>query len=136
MSISQDVRAALQKRLAATPGIPAIAYEGKRYSPTKGTAFVVPVIVSGTSRPFSLDNGTIEHLASFEVAVVYPTGNGTGAVEAMADTIRERFRPGTVIYQNSVAVKIRWAERRQTMHESDWIRVPVSIGYRVMDPAT
>ena len=103
-SLYQDIRGALQNRLAAVTGIPAIAYEGKGYTPVAGTPFVEPVFIPISSPPVTNgDQKVFLHEGLFQVAVVYPVAKGTGPAEAMADAIKASFTPGTVL-SNGAAV--------------------------------
>lgn len=129
MSLYTDIRGALQSRLAATPGIPAIAYEGIRYTPVVGTPYVAPVFLPAGNGGPRTTGGYIRHEGSFEVSLVYPGGNGTGLAEAMADTIKERFKVTDTATVGATVVRFRFAERRQALIDTDWIRIPISIGW-------
>lgn len=134
-SISQNIEGALNAQLAAVSGIPTIAYAGKPFSPTTGTAYVRAVYNPTSGRPFSISGASKMHQGTFEVAVVYPANTATGAASAMADLIRESFAPGSILTLNGVRLKIRYAERRAAMIDGEWVRVPVSIAWRVSSTA-
>lgn len=133
MTISQSIRGALQTQLAAVVGIPAIAYEGVEYTPAIGTPFVEPTILPTVARPFDVPSRAVQHEGTFEIAVSYPTSFGTGQVEAMADAIRAAFAPGSDLIQSGTRVRVRWSERRPTLIDPQWIRIPVSVGWRASE---
>ena len=131
-----DIRGALQARLATVVGLPEIAYEGVQFEPPIGTdgdllPYVVPVIVVGSERPFDVLGEAVSSQGTFEISCVYPSNEGTAAVEGMAEAIKAVFVNGTRLVLGSAVVKIRWAERRQAFFDADYVRVPVSIGWRV-----
>jgi hypothetical protein len=127
----QEIRGALQARLLTVSGLPAVAPEGVSFEPTIGTPYVAPVLVHGSERPFDLGGAGVISAGTLEVSLVYPSGFGTAAAEAMATSIKAAFPTGLVLEQGATKVLIRWAERRSVFQDSDFIRLPVSIGWRV-----
>lgn len=133
-SFDQNVRSALETRLATVAGLPAIAYEGVRYTPVPGTPFVEPTIVPISERPVTMGDGhLVLHEGIFMVVLVYPNGKGSGAIEAMANAVKSKFKASDTENVNSVIVRFRYAERLPSVHQSDWIRVPVAIGFYLHD---
>jgi hypothetical protein len=131
MSTTQDIHGALLARLLTVTSLPAVAHEGVPYRPTTGTAYVVPTLVVSARRPDNVAASASRIVGSFEVSVVYPSGEGTGAVNAMADAIVEKFLPPLDLYQGSLAVRVRYAERRGAATiDANWLRLHVSIGWR------
>lgn len=129
MTLYVDIRGALQSRLAATSGIPSIAYEGIEFTPVVGTPWCEAIFVPAGNGGPSTTGQLIRHEGSFEVSLVYPTGNGTGLAEAMADAVKARFKVTDLAMVGSTTVRFRYAERRQALIDTDWIRIPISIGW-------
>jgi len=129
MSLYNDIRGALVTKLAAVSGIPALADEGDTYSPVVGTPFVEYVNAPSQSRPVTMGGDHLKlHQGIFHVAVVYPTKSGIGAAETMADAIKEAFPVDvSTITQNSITVRIRYAERLGAITQTDWVRIPIEI---------
>jgi hypothetical protein len=50
-SIQNDIRAALESHLAATSGLPSIAYENVAFEPTTGTSFLKVQYLPTVTRP-------------------------------------------------------------------------------------
>lgn len=133
-TLDQNIRYALESRLATVSGLPAIAYEGVRYTPAPGTAFIEPTIVPTAERPATMgDDHLVLHEGLFMVLLVYPNGKGAGAIEAMANAVKAKFKASDVSTVNGVTVRFRYAERRPSIHEPDWVRVPISIGFYLYD---
>jgi hypothetical protein len=63
------------------------------------------------------------------VTLVYPSGKGTGTAEAMADLVKASFTADTTLTQGTNTVRLRYAERKSAIIDTDWIRVPVEIGW-------
>lgn len=132
MSLYQDIRGALQARLATVSGIPAIAYEALPFKPVRGTPFVACVVAPVSADQATLGDGhVVLHRGTFEVSVVYPSNKGTGDAEAMADAIKAEFRGGTVLTRNTTQVIIAGAKRSLALIEADWLRIPVSVAWHL-----
>jgi hypothetical protein len=135
-SLWQNIRGALTTRANATSGIPAAtAYEGLKYTPTVGTSYKAYALMPTQERPSTLGQygDTLRH-GLFQISLFYPAGSGTGAAEAMADAVKSQFVPGTDLTQNSVTVRISYAERGPIQQDPDWIMVPVTVGFFLHTP--
>lgn len=135
MTVSQDLRGAIQQRAATASGYPGSAqreFEGKLFTPTVGTAWARVTIVPSSIRPFDVSAARRTHRGLAMVTVFIPAagGAGTGLAEAAADNIRAVFAPGTRLYQGGERVDIEYAERRQAVIEADWISCPVEIAWQ------
>lgn len=134
-TLYQNIRGALQTRLASVTGIPTIAYEDRRYTPVPGTPFIEAILIPISGRPQTMgDDPLLLHEGTFQIACVYPAGKGTGKAEAMADTIKGFFKVKDVLTLNGDSVRIRYSERVRALEEADWLRVPVSIGWYLYSP--
>lgn len=129
-SLYQDIRNALQTRLETVTGLPETVYEGVSYAPVPGTPFIASALVPAAARPVTMgQDHLILHEGTFEIAVSYPSGVGTGSAEAMADAIKAVFTAESVLTVGANNIRIRYSERRQALIDSDWIRIPVSVGW-------
>lgn len=130
MTLYTDIRGALVTQLQTVTGLPALAHEGVPYTPVVGTPFVSYAVVAASARPRTLGtNHLILHEGTFEVSVVYPSEDGIGAAEAMADAIKAKFTADTTVTQGANTVRFRYAERRQALTQTDWNRIPVSTSF-------
>lgn len=134
MSISGEIRGALELRLATVAGHPVIYNEGVKNRPVPGKPFLEAVIVPTSERAVTIgDNPVILHEGLFMVSVVYPEGNGVGDAEAMADAIKQVFRAQDALSLGNTVVRLRFAERRPTIHSAEWLRIPVAISFFTHD---
>lgn len=136
MSLYQDIRGALTARALTASGLPAArAYEGVPSDPTVGTPYVSFTLLPTQERPATLGQaGDTLRQGMFQVSLFYPAGSGTGTAEAMADTVKGVFVPGTDLTQGSTTVRIRYAERGQVQMQPDFLMVPVTIGWWLHSP--
>lgn len=133
-SIYQNIRGALSVHLSAVAGIPAIAWEGVPYTPVVGTPFCTATLVPSGPELASLGSAPFyRHFGSFEVSLVYPSGQGTGTIEAMADLIRTAFTIETILSQGAQTIRTNKSTRGTIIQEPDWLRLPISIGWYTYD---
>lgn len=150
------IRAALELKLASVSGIPDIAWENVKYSPTTGQSFVRPTFIPTLRRPAVRGiNPQMRYQGIFTVDCYSPEGNGPGNTDALAETIIEAFPATDSIYYSSVTdsliteaeafitlengarllqdnithVSIEYTERQQGNLQSPWYSVPVDIGW-------
>ena len=159
-SIYNDIRAALETKLAATSNLPAIAYQNVPFSPTTGTPFLKTQFVPTLRRPAVMGlNPQQRYQGVFSVTVFTPEGNGPGSAEGYVGTIINAFEAATSIYYDNVNdalltedeafivlesggrtlldnvtyVSIEYAERQLALMDSPWFYVPVDIGWYIYE---
>lgn len=136
MSLDQDIRGALENRLLGVSGLPTnIAHQGELFRPP---AFDIPWVVTSLvpvrERPSTLgDAHLVLHEGLFMVVLVFPAGDGTGAIDVLSNAVKARFRANDSAVQNSVIVRFRYAEKKSYMQDADWIRLPIEIGWYLFD---
>lgn len=133
MSLHNDIRAALEQRLAGTPGLPASrSWEAVPFFPVEGAAFVVAMLRPTSRRAVTFGTSPLyRHSGLFLVEVAYPHGTGAAAADAMADVVVARFPVPLDLPQNGVVVGIRYSERGAGLRDAGWFKVPVTIAWRV-----
>lgn len=123
-----DIRAALEQRLTAMPGIPAVAWENKGYDPVKGVPFLAPSILWAESSQAEIGTeGRNWETGIFQITMNYPTNQGPGPTATMAGLIREWFKRGTELSANGVTVKIKKAYLGPVGVTAVGISQPISI---------
>lgn len=133
MSVLQDVRAALETRLAGTPGLPAArAWESVHFDPpTAGTPYVRATFQPTSSRAVTVGSTPLyTHSGVFLIDLLYPSGVGPQTAEGMADAIRLRFPVTVTLAQNGSQVRIRYAERGPGLPVDGRFLVPVTVAWR------
>lgn len=123
-----NMRSAFRQRLLTQSGIPAQAWEGRPYTPVKGTPYVSESIraISSVVRALGL-GGTIAHTLTGNFTFHYPAGKGTADIDAMVGNVMALFRPGTVLSYGGDGAVVQQAERTAVQQEPDWINVTVII---------
>ena len=134
-SVYDDIRAALEVRLAAVSGIPAIAYENVAFSPTTGTSFVKAKFIPTSRRPAVRGtNPQQRYEGVFTVFCYTPGGNGPATADDLADKVIEAFDATTDISftnaaSETIIVSVDYAERDNGFIDNPWYYVAVNIGW-------
>jgi len=135
-SIYNDIRAALENKLATTSNLPlGIAYENVSFSPTTGTDYLQTFFIPTSRRPAVRGlNPQQRYQGIFSVNIYTPEGNGPAAADALANTVLEAFEATTKISYSgdeTITVSIDYAERQQGFLDAPWYYVPINIGWYV-----
>ena len=136
-SIQNDIRAALESKLAATSGLPVIAYENVAFEPTTGTSFLKVQYLPTVTRPAVRGlNPQLRYQGVFSVTVFTPEGKGPATADDYTNTVIDAFAATTDIsFTNgdaeTIIVSIDYAERQQGMVDSPWYFVPINIGWYI-----
>ena len=136
-SIQNDIRAALESHLAATSGLPDIAYENVAFEPTTGTSFLKVQYLPTVTRPAVRGlNPQLRYQGVFSVTVFAPEGQGPATADDYANKVIDAFAATTDIsFTNgdaeTITVSIDYAERQQGMIDSPWYFVPINIGWYI-----
>ena len=136
-SIQNDIRAALESKLSATSGLPAIAYENVAFEPTTGTSFLKVQYLPTVTRPAVRGlNPQLRYQGVFSVTVFAPEGKGPATADDYANKVIDAFAATTDIsFTNgdaeTIIVSIDYAERQQGMVDSPWYFVPINIGWYI-----
>tara|TARA_R110002124_G_scaffold237867_3_gene403145 strand:- start:157 stop:579 length:423 start_codon:yes stop_codon:yes gene_type:complete len=138
MSIYNDIRAALESRLAATVGLPTgIAYENVSFEPQTGTSFLKVSFVPTSRRPAVRGpNPQQRYQGVFRVFCYAPEGSGPSAADNMANTVIDAFDATTDISftnaaNETVIVSVDYAERDNGFVDSPWYYTVVNIGWYI-----
>jgi hypothetical protein len=136
-SIYRDIRAALETKLAAVSGIPAISHENVSFDRTNGTSYVETFFVPQSRRPAVRGlNPQQRYNGVFTVVCYAAEGNGPGTADELADKVLEAFEATTdVSYTNTqgetFVVSIDYAEREGGGLDTPFYYVPVNIGFYI-----
>lgn len=131
MSVFFDISAALDYQLNTMSSLPPVAWENKKYTPTQGTLFLRPVVLSGSTTTATLgDSGEDLSQGIYQVDVIAPASKGKNAAIVMADNIANHFKRGTVLTYNSRVVRVVNVQRRPAIIDGGWYQIPVEIIYK------
>lgn len=126
----KDIQAALDNWLDTGTASIDIAWENAGYTPSVGTEYLRPTLIPAKTRQATLGSGGRNEVSgTYVVGCFYPAGDGSADALTMADAICSRFRRGTVISANGLAVRIDRVVRLKAVQEPRWFQVPVAIGW-------
>lgn len=138
MSIFADIRYALQTRAVATAGFPGAtqrAYEGRAFTPTKGTPYAALTMLPASAAPADINADETRYDGNFQIGLFHPaTAGETATIEALADAVRAQFAPPLDLERNGTVVRILAAERGPILHDGDWMQLPVTIRWVCIAP--
>lgn len=122
------IRSAIRAKLMTLNGLPAQAWEGRVYTPIKGTPYISESVrpISSEVRGLGL-GGYIAHTVTANFQLHYPAGTGTTAIDALAGNLLQLFRPGTALVHSASSATVQQAERTGLQQEPDWTNCTVII---------
>jgi len=145
MSVYDDIRSALEVRLAATTDVPAISYENVKYIPTTGTPYIQSRVIYSSRVPATrgLNQSTGKphqhrYRGVFQLLLHYPEDVGPSASQEMVNTLIDRFESSTDIsFTNTIPktiyITVDYAEQMGAYNRSPWYVTPVNINWYCYD---
>ena len=129
-NITKEIRATLETQLSNVTDLPEVAYENVSYSPTTGTKYLEPILLTTSRRPTVRGlNPQQRYDGVFSVNCYAPEGNGPADAETLAENVMDAFEATTKLTHNGVTVYIDYAEVQRGLLDSPWYLVPVNIGW-------
>ncbi len=127
----QNVRRALEQRLAAmSPAIPT-AWENVHFTPTVGTAWQRANMLPAAPDNTMLGPREWMEIGIFQVTLFYPQGVGSADAQARAEAVREHFKRGTTLSHSGVTTIITHTPAKAAGFVSGgFYAVPISIRYQ------
>jgi hypothetical protein len=94
-----DIRAALETRLASLPGVPPVSPENVRIPRPEGVTYLETSVVPIRTRISTIRGSTVRQLYKgwFQVRIMTPLYGGAGDAYDLADSIAAHFEPGQSI---------------------------------------
>lgn len=131
MPIVNDIRATLDTALAATSGLPAIAFENAPFEQNAGTPHLrVGFFVTSRRPAVRGPNPQHRYQGIYQVTVAVPTDQGTGAAFDYADLIMTEF-DGSTDVMGTPNVSIEYAELGTQVISEPFFLLPVQIAWYV-----
>ncbi len=108
---------------------PVFAWEGEKFTPQIGQAFIRESFRTDGTRLKSIGgpSKTIEHRATVALVLVYPAGKGTKPADLMAGALLAAFSPGSSLERNGCSAWVMAVDPRPALQEPDWFSIPVNI---------
>lgn len=97
---------AMQKHLAAMPGVIATAGEEVRFTPVEGAPYQELALLP--ARPDNATQGSSHYfeVGIFQVLLKYPKGKGVGPALAYAELVQAHFKRGTRLTEQDQSVVV------------------------------
>lgn len=129
-SIYDDIRSALEVKLASITDVPSIGWENLQFSPTTGQPYLKPRLIPTRREPAVRGvDPQMYYQGVFRIECYVPEGSGPSAGDDLADKIMEAFEATTDVSQAGTIVSIRYAEREQADIDGPFYMIPVNIGW-------
>ncbi len=129
--MSENIRKALELRLAAMSPALATAWENVSYVPVQGTPYQRVTLL-----PAAPDNSVLgcayrREVGILQVSLFYPINTGSIAAQARAEAVRSHFPRGLTLSNGGTNVLVTHTPSKAVaMQEGDRYVVPVSIRYQ------
>jgi hypothetical protein len=131
-SIYDDIRKALETKLAGISGIPEIAWENVTFDPTTGTPYIKARFYPTLREPAHRGlNPQMLYRGLFQLQCCVPEGLGPSAADTLANLVLDNFEATSDITNGSTIVSIRYAERERGMSDGTHFVVPVNISWYI-----
>lgn len=129
MPVFAPLRSDLRRILLSTPGLPVMAWEGRRFTPTIGVAWcgekLIPVLTStATLGTTGFQNETY----IYALQIHQPAGaGGISELEDLADRLMYKYHVGLQVGGVNANGRVLKASRSQMIDGPDWMDLTVNI---------
>ena len=128
-----DISAALDKHLNDMTSLPSVAWPNKKFTPTTGTIYIRPTLLTGDSIPTTFADDM--NIGIYQIDIFAEAGQGKAEIQAMADLIADRFKVDTQMTYNGVTVEIKTVSQKAARNNEDgWYQMPIEIVYFSFTP--
>jgi hypothetical protein len=140
MSVTNDIRVALENHLATTPAtpapaLPAIAWPNVPFTRVEGSPFIRAEFIPVTRRPVVAGPNPEQRISGlFYLTIFTPEDRGAAAGMALADKLLVRFNGSSAIVASNVIVRIEYSEVKMPLHDPPFFAIPVEIGWYAYKP--
>lgn len=125
------MRSYLRATLVTVTSLPAVAYEGRSFTPTIGVPWVREQLLPMRSPVETLGSqGLVREDFNYRITAYSPMPGGRLTDhEDLVDRIRAKFFPGQVIRDSNSTIfgTVTEARRSQSLIEPDWMGTAISI---------
>lgn len=133
MTILNDIRQALDARLATMPAVPAIAFENAPYEQVPGTTYIRTQFLPTSRRPANRGpNPQHRYQGLYVMTVCTPEAKGAGGGLDIVDALLARFNGSTNVTGVAVTVSIEYSEANSAAFlDAPFFCIPVSVAWYV-----
>lgn len=130
MTITNDIRQALDAHLAATANVPEIAFQAVGYEQQPLVTHIRVEFIPTSRRPASRGpNPQNRHQGLYIMTVCTPEDNGSGPALDIADMLMGRFDGSSDIAGIETTVSIEYSEAGTGFMDPPFYCVPVSVAW-------
>lgn len=130
MSVMNDIRQALDARLAATTGIPTVFFENVGNDQVPGTPHVRVQFISTSRRPANRGPNPQHRIQGLYVLTVcVPPDAGSGLALDYVDALLDRFNGSTNVAGVAITVSIEYSEAGSAFVDEPFYCVPIEIAW-------
>jgi hypothetical protein len=130
MTLSADIRRAIETHLAAMDNVPVIAWENAAFTPDPDVPFLRARLSFERKAAALGVNAPQLWTGELQLTIHAPDKKGAGEADAVADELLAHFAIGSVISQGDVRVICNEATRSAGSNENGRYIVPATIGWR------
>ena len=129
MKIS-EIKALLEQRLLAMPGVLPTAFENVPFTPPAG-AYQACYHLINSPVDHGLEGTLVEKRGILQVTIRYPEGKGRQQADAMSEQIAEHFKPPQIIQGSTFRIELDKTASiaSGSLDEGRWC-IPVSLSWR------
>lgn len=128
MTIYRDIQSDLRNTLMGVPGLPDVAWQGRRYEIRQGVPYIREMLRPETAPPVTLGfDGYTRETFTYILTIFWPPDNPLFDLYDLADAIRVRYNVGARVGSQDVHGRITYAVSRALMVEKDWWSLPVRV---------
>lgn len=129
MSI-QQIRAALDSRLASYTPTLAIAWENAGYTPTAGTPWVQVQLYPKRPTPLGFGTGApVRWTGTYRVTLMFPIDEGPGPAIDLAESLLAHFPRGMALTSDGVDVILEQPGLGAGMVRNAWYQLPLIVAW-------
>lgn len=124
------IRKVLEDALAAMPGVPAFARQGRAFEPVIDVPYAQLHMIWNKPDGSTLGPGFRRDSGALQITLSFPDGEGTVPVETMAEKIRSRFKRGSTFDAGFRVLVNDHPYTNQAASDDGWVRMAVRIPFQ------
>lgn len=126
-TMHKELRAGLRQTITGLSGLPEMAWQGRPFTETVGTAFIREKYMPIYSRKASVGKSSVlAHRIVYLLTLFYPANSGTNDMDEMAGALMKLLEPGTSIAYGTSDAKVEEVEQKDNGQEPNWISCTIT----------
>jgi len=130
MTVMNDIRQALDARLAATSGLPSVFFENVPNEQVPTTSHVRVQFISTSRRPANRGPNPQHRIQGLYILTVCtPIDEGSGLALDYVDSLLDRFNGSSDVAGVAITVSIEYSEAQSAFVDEPFYCVPIEIAW-------